>query len=302
MSLRPCATGGSKCTSIVRRWCHQVPRFRIAADALPGWCLVRRDVHECGRAPLATTSVLHGSLGTARFVRVHGCWCTVQTSCACHGLNQEHAPESKTTHVLPHVVLYRCGVRKCSYIRRVQSPHVITISVSQSPRRAHACICLAIMPSCFHACFLSCRHAIPFRFRLVLMFICHHPQHSCLGKYFEIVLSIRTSLPILHVDTCSTLFCLLFRVQDSMLHSACAVWFLCLRSRCQESFSLSKRSVWPRCGTRMMTEAKWDMDRLETRAQYLARLRRTAMRLPTSFIKRSIGDLRRRCARLYDAR
>ena len=61
-------------------------------------------------------------------------------------------------------------------------------------------------------------------------------------------------------------------------------------------------TLWHEINKRMRkTEAKWEMDRLDTRAQYFARLRRTAMRLPTSFIKRSIGDLRRRCARLYDA-
>ena len=62
-------------------------------------------------------------------------------------------------------------------------------------------------------------------------------------------------------------------------------------------------TVWHEINRRMRkTEARWPKDRLETRVQYLARLRRTAMRLLASFIDRSIGDLRRRCARLYDAR
>ena len=62
-------------------------------------------------------------------------------------------------------------------------------------------------------------------------------------------------------------------------------------------------TLWHEINRRMRkTEARWPKDRLETRVQYLARLRRTAMRLPPSFIDRSIGDLRRRCARLYDAR
>ena len=62
-------------------------------------------------------------------------------------------------------------------------------------------------------------------------------------------------------------------------------------------------TLWHEINKRMRkTEVKWPKDKLETRAQYLARLRRTAMRLPASFITKSIGDLRRRCARLYDAR
>ena len=62
-------------------------------------------------------------------------------------------------------------------------------------------------------------------------------------------------------------------------------------------------TLWHEINRRMRkTEARWPKDRLETRVQYLARLRRTAMRLPPSFIDRSIGDLRWRCARLYDAR
>ena len=51
-----------------------------------------------------------------------------------------------------------------------------------------------------------------------------------------------------------------------------------------------------------MAEAKWHKGRRETRAQYIARLRRTAMRLPRGLIQKSIGDMRRRCARLFDAR
>jgi hypothetical protein len=79
-----------------------------------------------------------------------------------------------------------------------------------------------------------------------------------------------------------------------------------------ETFNIPRRSpglnvcdytLWQEINKRMRrAEAKWPKDMLETRAKYLARLRKTAMRLPTSFIHRSIGDLRRRCARLYDAR
>ena len=61
--------------------------------------------------------------------------------------------------------------------------------------------------------------------------------------------------------------------------------------------------LWHEINTRMRkTEAKWDKGRRETRAQYIARLRKTALRLPRSLILKSIGDMRRRCARLYAAR
>lgn len=61
--------------------------------------------------------------------------------------------------------------------------------------------------------------------------------------------------------------------------------------------------LWNEINTRMRrAEAKWHKGRRETRAQYIARLRRTAMRLPRKLIQKSIGDMRRRCARLFDAR
>ena len=61
--------------------------------------------------------------------------------------------------------------------------------------------------------------------------------------------------------------------------------------------------LWHEVNTRMRkAESRWDEGRRETRAQYLARLRRTALRLPRSLIQKSIGGLRKRCERLYDAR
>ena len=50
------------------------------------------------------------------------------------------------------------------------------------------------------------------------------------------------------------------------------------------------------------TESKWGKGRRETRAQYLARLRKMALRLPRSLIQKSIGDVCKRCERLYNAR
>ncbi len=42
-------------------------------------------------------------------------------------------------------------------------------------------------------------------------------------------------------------------------------------------------------------EKNWAETKKETRGKFLARLRRTAMRLPTAFVQKCIGDMRRRC-------
>lgn len=66
--------------------------------------------------------------------------------------------------------------------------------------------------------------------------------------------------------------------------------------------SVMDYAVWPEINKRMRRQEKqWPSSKRESRAQYLARLRRTAMRLPASFIDRSIEDMRRRCQRLYAA-
>ena len=49
-------------------------------------------------------------------------------------------------------------------------------------------------------------------------------------------------------------------------------------------------------------EASWPAGRKETRAKYLARLRRTAKRLPASFLNKCVGDMRRRCQLLHAAK
>ena len=48
-------------------------------------------------------------------------------------------------------------------------------------------------------------------------------------------------------------------------------------------------------------ERTWKNKR-ESREAYLARLRRTALRLPASFINKSIEDMVRRCQKLYEAK
>ena len=47
-------------------------------------------------------------------------------------------------------------------------------------------------------------------------------------------------------------------------------------------------------------EQKWPEGKTEKRDQYLQRLRRTALSLPSAFIDSSISDMRRRCQRLFD--
>ena len=47
---------------------------------------------------------------------------------------------------------------------------------------------------------------------------------------------------------------------------------------------------------------RYSANKKETRQQYLTRLRRTAMRLPSKFLKASIKNLKTRCQRLYAAK
>ena len=49
-------------------------------------------------------------------------------------------------------------------------------------------------------------------------------------------------------------------------------------------------------------EKRWPSKKRETRKDYLARLRRTALRLSRGFVDRAIGNMKERCRRLYDAK
>ena len=61
-------------------------------------------------------------------------------------------------------------------------------------------------------------------------------------------------------------------------------------------------SIWSEINRRMRRqELKWTRNKRETRAQYLTRLRRTATNLPSSFITKAVGDMRRRCKLLLAA-
>ena len=48
-------------------------------------------------------------------------------------------------------------------------------------------------------------------------------------------------------------------------------------------------------------ERRWCVSKRETRKAYLARLRRTAMRLPAKFINKSVANMRTRCQRILKA-
>lgn len=79
-----------------------------------------------------------------------------------------------------------------------------------------------------------------------------------------------------------------------------------------EPFEIPKRSpdlslcdyaLWQEVSERMRRqEARWPAAKKETREEYLARLKRTARRLPERFLLDSIKDMARRCQRLYDAK
>ena len=79
-----------------------------------------------------------------------------------------------------------------------------------------------------------------------------------------------------------------------------------------EVFSIPKRSpqlnvcdyaLWAEVNRRMRRqEERWPVQKKETRAAYLVRLRRTALRLPKAFIDKSIGNMKVRCERLLAAR
>ena len=78
-----------------------------------------------------------------------------------------------------------------------------------------------------------------------------------------------------------------------------------------QAFVIPKRSpclnvcdyyLWAAVNKRMRAqEAKFPRAKRETRAAFLARMRRTALGLPTEVVAAAVGDMRRRCARLKAA-
>ena len=77
-------------------------------------------------------------------------------------------------------------------------------------------------------------------------------------------------------------------------------------------FSIPKRSpdlsvmdyaIWKEISRKMRAqELRFKKAKRETRAEFLGRLRRTALSLPCSFVNKAIGNMRERCHRLYAAK
>ena len=77
-----------------------------------------------------------------------------------------------------------------------------------------------------------------------------------------------------------------------------------------QAFNMPKRSpdlnpldfsFWKQVNKRMRAqERSWPKSKQETRAQYIARLRRTAMSMPSEYVTKIIGALRRRCQLVVD--
>ena len=62
-------------------------------------------------------------------------------------------------------------------------------------------------------------------------------------------------------------------------------------------------SIWAEIEKRLSNqERSYPASKKETRDEYLQRARRTAMRLPAAFINRAIGDMKRRCQLLFEAK
>lgn len=66
--------------------------------------------------------------------------------------------------------------------------------------------------------------------------------------------------------------------------------------------SVMDYAVWKQINLRMRAQEKTWKNKRETREAYLERLRKTAMGLPASFINDSVGDMVRRCQKLYEAK
>ena len=61
--------------------------------------------------------------------------------------------------------------------------------------------------------------------------------------------------------------------------------------------------IWKAVSTRMRRqERQFPANKVETKAQFLARLHKTAKALPKQLVQKSIADMRRRCQRLNAAR
>ena len=67
-------------------------------------------------------------------------------------------------------------------------------------------------------------------------------------------------------------------------------------------FNVLDYAIWEHVNRNMRRqESKWRGNKKESRKAYLERLRRTALRLPPSVVRKSVRSLKRRCQQVYDA-
>ena len=85
--------------------------------------------------------------------------------------------------------------------------------------------------------------------------------------------------------------------------TAVAITTLSIPKRSPPDLNPMDYSVWSEINRRLRKqERKFPCNKQETRAEYLSRLRRTARNLPSSFIKKAVGDMSRRCQLLLAAK
>eukprot|EP00439_Symbiodinium_sp_Y106_P061416 s2926_g9.t1 len=85
--------------------------------------------------------------------------------------------------------------------------------------------------------------------------------------------------------------------------TAVAITTLSIPKRSPPDLNPMDYSVWSEINRRLRKqERKFPCNKRETRAEYLSRLRRTARNLPSSFIKKAVGDMSRRCQLLLAAK
>ena len=83
---------------------------------------------------------------------------------------------------------------------------------------------------------------------------------------------------------------------------AAKIKVLCLPKRSPD-LSVMDYAIWKRIIQKMRSqERRFKKSKRETRAQFIARLRRTAKSLPPAFINKAVGNMKERCERLYNAR
>ena len=83
--------------------------------------------------------------------------------------------------------------------------------------------------------------------------------------------------------------------------ATCKLDVLCLPKRSPD-LNVLDYAVWTEVKRRLRSqEERWDDGKRETRAEFELRLDRVAKALPSTFINKSIMDMKRRCDRLYAA-